>query len=242
MKKVFNGEINGVKYTNEEQFLKDLEELKARGAIKSLSYQTEEVDDEAQLDLFKDEPKKMSSDYLFPRIEQGIDAVDGIDEYILDKKLDQISEELASRIKFLKENFNSIDLTNIEKDINYVVNRIDQIGDEMAAEDVKRQKERDEIQSEIDDLQDKLNDIDYEEENDNNKLAVIDLFLDYYDDIEKEIKNRKLHNQSDIKTCTPKKKECPLKVEKNPVQLGENFNNDLEKLKEAFELLSKLWK
>ena len=102
MKKVFNGEINGVKYTNEEQFLKDLEELKARGAIKSLSYQTEEVDDEAQLDLFKDEPKKMSSDYLFPRIEQGIDAVDGIDEYILDKKLDQISEELASRIKFLK--------------------------------------------------------------------------------------------------------------------------------------------
>ena len=115
MKKVFNGEINGVKYTNEEQFLKDLEELKARGAIKSLSYQTEEVDDEAQLDLFKDEPKKMSSDYLFPRIEQGIDAVDGIDEYILDKKLDQISEELASRIKFLKENFNSIEMSDAHR-------------------------------------------------------------------------------------------------------------------------------
>lgn len=233
MKTIFEGEINGVKYTDENSFMAALASAKSSGTIRSMSYKTQEVSDENQLDLFDNKSTKI--DNLFPCIDQAIDAMEKCNELsdYLDT-MDEIENDLDERFKWLNREMNNIDFRGVFDKINESKKRIDVVMNHYDNEHRLLNKEREELDRAYEELEDK-------DARNNFMTDLMSTFKAYYDGISNNI-NIHLKTDKEVrdrKCNTERKNEPALKVNEKPYNID---TDTFEKLSKAFEMLEQLWK
>lgn len=188
MKEIFEGAINGVKYTDPEAFKKAMDELvNSNKSFSSICSKKVVKEDDNQLDLFND--SVVSADNIFPSIDQALEKLADSEDIFNYDLLKEVKKDLNERKEYLEKNIGTLCSDDLMKRLNISRDRLNNRKRLLKSDIDTKHDELDKLEkdiNELDNYRDKVlekyeNVMDYIEKLDYGK-DMIESFDDYYED------------------------------------------------------------